>query len=593
MNDVVYNEIVATSGYELVYAVGTTYSLDVEAFMAIALSFARLGEFTEADLQTPHRLLEGVRKANDRIALFCNRGGVTPPARKNALSAMLDKSVFEVADDSQGHELANFHPKIWVIKERNIEHPEQRQIKLIVLSRNLTKDTSLDIAASLSAQLNGGSSELRRKHAPLKELLMRLADKAGLKRKMVRNLANDIDSLGEFKFQQPFVDYDFLPIYFGENLNHYIDLRKSIPAERMMVVSPFIDYDTLDWLNKYQPNEEKVLITRLDSLTPEIMKLYDRRKAEVWTMSPVAEQNDVQPMNLHAKMYYSWRPKTGGFHLWLGSANATHSGFYRNSEFLLRLTYKSGKDLFKKFKDEFCDESKQLCQKIDTLPDCEPTKVDHSISRAVRTWLISHGNLSAEVSKTDAGYDVTVSAKLFKDIDAEVTIAPLQLPENRITLSPAMKSGTIQVINKSDLSEFYILSAMPNNEGIEPVKMVIKIPTKGIPADRDDSIFRSIIDTRDKFLQYVEMMITDRPQEMTAMMMQQLEGALRSHNECTAKTTALYESLLRIAASNPEKLSDIQDLVSKMAEGIVPKSFERMCKTFKKTIKKLKGYGSL
>ena len=206
MNDVIYNEIVATPGYELEFAVGTTYSLDVDAFMAIALSFARLGEFTDADFQTPLRLLEGVRKANDRIALFCNRGGMTPPVRKNSLSAMLDKSVFEVANDAWGHELANFHPKIWIIKERSIEHPEQRQIKLIVLSRNLTKDTSLDVVATLTAPMKGSTQKLRRKHAPSKDLLMRLADKAGAKGKKVRRLANDIDTLGEFELHNPHKD---------------------------------------------------------------------------------------------------------------------------------------------------------------------------------------------------------------------------------------------------------------------------------------------------------------------------------------------------------------------------------------------------
>ena len=30
MNDLIYNEIVATPGYELEFAVGTTYSLDAE-----------------------------------------------------------------------------------------------------------------------------------------------------------------------------------------------------------------------------------------------------------------------------------------------------------------------------------------------------------------------------------------------------------------------------------------------------------------------------------------------------------------------------------------------------------------------------------
>lgn len=35
MNDVIYNEIVATPGYELEFAVGTTYSLDVDALSLI------------------------------------------------------------------------------------------------------------------------------------------------------------------------------------------------------------------------------------------------------------------------------------------------------------------------------------------------------------------------------------------------------------------------------------------------------------------------------------------------------------------------------------------------------------------------------
>lgn len=588
MNDIVYNEIVATPGYELEFAVGTTYSLDVEAFMAIALSFARLGEFTNADLQAPLRLLEGVRKANDRIAVFCNRGGMTPPVRKNALSAMLDKCIFEVTDDKWGHELANFHPKIWVIKERSLDDRDKRQIKLIVLSRNLTKDTSLDVAAILTAPLSGSNQKLRRKHAPLKELLMRLADKAGAKGKQVRRLANDLDNLGEFELNAPYMDYDFLPIHFGENLNPDIDFRKDMPGERMMVVSPFIDLETLSWLNEYRSLQAKVLVTRLNSLTPEIMQLYNSEKAEIWTMSPVAEQNDVQPMNLHAKMYYSWGPQTGGIHLWLGSANATQNGFYRNSEFLLRLTYKRGRNQFQDFKNEFCDESKQLCQKVESIPDSEPVNNDHTVSIAIRTWLISHGNLSADVHKTEDGYDVTVTAKHFKPLDADVTIAPLQTPDNRIALSQETKSGTVHIINKIDLSEFYILSVKPYDDEIEPIKMVIKIPTKGIPEDRDDLIFRSILDTRDKFLHYVEMMISDRPQEVTAMLMQHLEKGALSHSEYISRTTAFYESLLKIAATNPEKLNDIQELVSKLDVGIVPDSFKQMCSIFQKTIKKLR-----
>ena len=319
MNDLVYNEIVATPGYELEFAVGTTYSLDAEAFLAIALSFARLGDVTDADFQSPFRLLEGLRQANSKVAIFCNRGGLQPPVRMNPLYAMLDKSVFEVADERKGNELANFHPKVWIIKERSLDNPNKRLVKLIVMSRNLTKDTSLDCAVSMTAPLGvRTNAELRRKHQPLKDLLLILAEKANTdKRKKIRKLANEIDTMGAFELEPPYEGYEILPIHFGENLNSEINFETELPGERMAVVSPFIDATTLTWLNNFRPNQKKILITRMDSLSPEIMDLYSGENREVWVMTQVAEQNDIQPMNLHAKMYFSWGPKTGGVHLWL------------------------------------------------------------------------------------------------------------------------------------------------------------------------------------------------------------------------------------------------------------------------------------
>ncbi|MDE5774496.1 MAG: hypothetical protein K2H86_08590 [Muribaculaceae bacterium] len=586
----VYNEIVATPGYELEFAVGTTYSLDAEAYLAIALSFARLGDVSDADFQSPFRLLEGLRQANNRVAIFCNRGGLQPPARMNPLYAMLDKSVFEVADERKGRELANFHPKIWIIKERSIDNHEKRQIKLIVMSRNLTKDTSLDCAVSMTAPLGvRTNADLRRKHKPLKDFLLILAEKANSdKKKKIKKLANDFDFMGAFKLEPPYEDYDFLPIHFGENLNESIDFQSELPAERMAVVSPFIDLETLNWMNSFRSKQEKILITRLDSLTPEIMELYLGENREVWVMSQIAETNDIQPMNLHAKMYFSWGPKSGGINLWLGSANATHNGFYRNSEFLLKLTMKRGRGQFEEFKAEFCDENKQLCERITSLPEIEPTKEDHSLSIAVRRNLLCKNNLSAEVINIDGAYKVIITTKKVKGINGRITFAPIQEPWNEIELSPEDLRCDLKIAARSHLSEFYILKVTPEDETIEPIKMTIKIPTRGIPEDRDDQIFRSLIDTRDKFLNYVEMMITDRPQELAALLMHTSEAErsvnLRAQN---SRSNTLYESLLRIAATNPERLEDVQELVNRLDRTVVPESFAQMCAKFKQSIKKL------
>ncbi len=601
MNDLVYNEIVATPGFELEFAVGTTYSLDAESFLAIALSFARLGDVTETDFQSPFRLLEGLRQANDRVAIFCNRGGLQMPTRDNPLYAMLDKSVFEVSDERKGHELYNFHPKIWVIKERLIDNQNYRQIKLIVMSRNLTKDSSLDVAATMTAPLGVRTAvELRRKHQPLKDFLIKLADKANSdKKKKIRRLANELDSMGRFILESPYENYDFLPIHFGENLNTQIDIKADLAGQKMMIVSPFIDKQITDsrgndnpikWLNDYKPRAEKILVTRMDSLTPEIMNLYSSDKREVWIMSQIAEQNDIQSMNLHAKMYFSWAPKTkpDGIYYWLGSANATNNGFSRNSEFMLRLTM-SKRGYFEKFKAEFCDEKKQLCERITSLPELEFDKEDQSIAVAIRKNLVSPNNLSAEVVETDGKYAVEISAKKCKGICGRITFAPIQEHWNEEELMPDTLICRLKITSRTHLSEFYILKVSPSDEDIAPIKMVIKIPTKGIPEDRDDHIFRSLIDTRDKFLNYVEMMITDRPQELTSLMMQADESRAMGANAMVAhRSSALYESLLRIAATNPERLEDIEELVNRLDTNVIPDSFRQMSEMFKRSIKKLR-----
>lgn len=591
MNDLVYNEIVATPGYELEFAVGTTYSLDAEAFLAIALSFARLGDVTDADFQSPFRLLEGLRQANSKVAIFCNRGGLQPPLRMNPLYAMLDKSVFEVADERKGNELANFHPKVWFIKERSLDNPNKRQVKLIVMSRNLTKDTSLDCAVSMTAPLGvRTNAELRRKHQPLKDLIMILAEKAvGDKRKKIRKLANEIDSMGAFELEPPYEDYEFLPIHFGENLNSEVDFETELPGERMAVISPFIDVTTLTWLNNFRPKQEKILITRMDSLSPEIMELYSGENREVWVMSQIAEQNDIQPMNLHAKMYFSWGPKTGGIHLWLGSANATHSGFYRNSEFLLKLTLKRGRGQFEDFKSEFCDEKKQMCERITSLPEVETEKENNSLAISVRKNLISRNNLTAQVVNTGDDYIITIYAKRIKEIRGKITLAPIQEQWNEAELTSELQRCRIKVTTRSHLSEFYILKVEPFDEDVSPVKIALKINTTGIPEDRDDHIFRSLIDTRDKFLNYVEMMITDRPQELASLMISDAESwASMANSQSNHRCNSLYESLLRIAATNPERLDDVNDLVNRLDVKIIPESFAQMCAKFKQSIKKLR-----
>ncbi len=216
----------------------------------------------------------------------------------------------------------------------------------------------------------------------------------------------------------------------------------------------------------------------------------------------------------------------------------------------------------------------------------EPIEKNLSLGIAVRTRLISRNNLTAEVCSSESGYTINVRAKRLKDIPATIKIAPVQEPYNESELTPLECDIVVQ--DAANLSEFYILTAIPFDNSLEPVKMVIKIPTKGIPEDRDKIIFRSLINTRDKFLAYVEMMITDRPLEfMSILDFREENGRSISCHEFK-RHNALYESLLRIAAKNPEKLNDIQEIVAMAGDNIVPESFRHMASVFNRSAKKLR-----
>lgn len=603
MNDLIYNEIVATPGFELEFAVGTTYSVDAEVFFALSLSFARLGEdVSDEEFNSPFRMLQGAEKAMKKIALFCNRGGLAPPKKVNRLYAMLDKCIFEVYD--KHNKLANFHPKLWIIKERSLSDPEERQIKLIVLSRNLTKDSSLDIAVAMTAPLGvKNNKNIRRKHEPLKSLLLYLAQFADRKKKKkISALAADLDSLGSFKLTDRYDDYDFIPLLFGENLNRDIDIKEQLPGRKMIVVSPFLDKNepvyasegekpsVLEWLNDYGRTSRKVLITRMESLTPEIMDLYSGENREVWAISPLAVKNDIMPVNLHAKMYFSHSPREGGEYLWLGSSNATHNGFYRNSEFLLRLKLRKSRGQFDKFYKEYCDEEKQLFKRVEMREiDSNTVKEDHTLSIQVRSSLISSNNLSATVQKADTGYVVRITARRFKNISGTVSFAPIQHPFAAVEMDRDSKECILHVDNVMDLSEWYILSVRPfEDSNLEPIKMSVRIPTSGIPDDRDARIFKSIIDSEDKFLKYIELMVSDNPMELTAQFSALTENGYRSTPAfATQVPVTIYESLLKTVYSNPEKLRDIRDFIEKMNPDVVPRQFDNISKMFEKILKKL------
>ena len=586
MKDQMFSELLVSAGYEVDFAIGTTYSLNFDAMLSVPISMGMLGELDDSTLNNPYYLLESIRRSSDKFAIFCNKGGIAVPANVKTVYSLLEKSIFEVSNKKD--KLANFHPKIWIIKEHSIDDENQRQIKLIVLSRNLTFDTSLDIAASLTAPLYRKhiSKEIMRKHQPLKDMVEWLAEYAiGDKKRQIKSLAEDIDCLGEFQIDEPFYDYEFFPFKYGELLNP-IDLEKAMTGRRMITVSPFIDMPTLKRINeksKSYSDGASILITRDDYVNEEVFDFFDREQDAIYVVNESMLDNEVATIYLHAKCYYVSDPRddSKSNYLYLGSANATNTAFTRNTEFLLRLQFKPyQKNLWETVLAQFVNDDDGRFVPVLQRPTTKEservqyTELDKLLIEVTRCLFESEAK-----ENSDGSFSLYVSCnKLPKG--CKVYVAPMQLGSD--SLKEIDNPVVFERICPEHLSELYIIKVEKLNEVRDSV---IKIRTTGIPDNRDILIVQSLVNTKEKFIDYVTMMLSDNPAEL--VFENERDKNMKGSSSQTVKQPALYERLLRVAYEDPKQLKYIDTFVKEMKKDVVGESFEKMYSKFMSIFKKL------
>ena len=156
MGEVLYNEALLTPGYMVEAAIGTTYSLDLETLLEIPLAFGELTGCAEQYLQRPYYLLDVISKVSSKFCVYCNAGNIYSPLRKNEkeefqanallgerILTLLEECVCQVQPAAHHNSFASFHPKVWIILEKQTG-TENRQLKVMVMSKNLTYATDSD-----------------------------------------------------------------------------------------------------------------------------------------------------------------------------------------------------------------------------------------------------------------------------------------------------------------------------------------------------------------------------------------------------------------------------------------------------------------
>ena len=114
-----YGKLLAPpAGFALDCAVGTTYSLDLDALVGTSLALGLSEETDSTLMENPVCLLEALRATGDKTALFCQSGQIHLPGKVTSLYILLEKMVFSVRTPRHRGFTAypSFHPKFWLIR---------------------------------------------------------------------------------------------------------------------------------------------------------------------------------------------------------------------------------------------------------------------------------------------------------------------------------------------------------------------------------------------------------------------------------------------------------------------------------------------
>ena len=564
--------------YQLDFAVGATYSLDLDALVGASIS---LGLSTENDTNlntNPIFLLEALRTTGDKVALFCESGQIKLPNKTTKLHILLEDMVFQVTNnnDTKHSSYASFHPKIWLI--RYINHENDAIYHFVILSRNLTFDRSWDLSFSMDGKITDKKTN---KNNPLSTFLEYLSaystDMA--KTEKIRQMTRELEFVQFELNSSVFEGFEFIVngIEGAKPIQDY-QLFKSNSLEKLLVMSPFLSKEVIKDFNKRKNSKSKaILITRLNSLGPlkdenlDDFKFY-ALKDEVIDGESLLSEDSCQKQDIHAKMYVV--EKRTYTDLYLGSMNASDNGLNRNVEFMILLWARKRRfNIDKLLKDIFNDDKDNPFQ----LVNMDDIKIDidkgNDLNRIVKG--IVRLNASSKVISNEDKYDIEVEfEKDCRDHDIEIK-ALLSNKSEKFAKRIVFKNLT-----KDQLSEFFVITI---TKGEDTINRVIKIPVENLPEDRQNDVISDVVNDKTAFIRYVAFLLGD--EYVLSSLEESGDGESGPQISFTMQLPELYEKMLKAAMYAPEKFAEIEFLIKTLSgDGVVPEGFEELYNTFKEVI---------
>lgn len=326
------------SGFQLSYAVATTFTLDLTTALSAPLSFAA---HRVRESRDPIAILDAVRRVAHRIDIFAQAGQIFEPRVNSALFALLEPMIHPVKAPRPN---ALFHPKVWVLEYSN---GDVSSFRMLCASRNLTNDRSWDLVVRLDGI--GGESPSE-KNSPLSTFLRALPGMCVLplpteRAARVTALAEAVASV-EWELPDDVRSLRFHPLGIPGVVQE--PLHQLFAGISHGIISPFLTDEGIRRIVPAKSRSITVLsrreqLDRLDRLTLDridALILDDAANDDVPEADDDLPEGEAAPrpktepfVGLHAKAYVLDR-RTGS-HLFVGSANATEAAFAGNVEMLV------------------------------------------------------------------------------------------------------------------------------------------------------------------------------------------------------------------------------------------------------------------
>ena len=597
---VIYSDILRPEdGFEIDFAICTTYSLDLAALLLSAVSIAGF-QYVESDeaLNDPLAMLKSLRDIKDKFVVFCQDDRMVYSGKDNLLVGFLDKTIVSVHPKK-----GSFHPKVWVVR---MKRGNEIRYRFACLSRNLTFDKSWDMAVVLDGVL-----EDKERHEDLSKLMRDLIvmSKGRLDATQLAKLAIVQKELPRVRFEPPddFSD-DVNFIYCNSEKSLFSRLRGSF--NRMLVISPFITRSALDRLSSkvYDPSSNFFLISRKDELDALRKEEANAGKKTILTdLAKVLYLNDDYGSDeygnekenvlhgLHAKVILAqYRHDVFVFS---GSANATSSGLEgHNYEFMVRLRCN---------RRDFCPQNivetgplAGLTIAYDVkgqLPDADDLEkrladeIDRLKGSIIETCE------AIEIEDKLGEYTCYLRLKKTHDLKGEVFCWPLGSSETQaVRIGDKIDSNRIYLgkVEKAKISAFVVFTCAVTIENkTKKEKFILKLPIFNEPLGREEQLLCYIVNNKERFLKYILMLLGE------------IKTVCRgSESRITRKTghgsssdqmgmfNLSVEDLLECFAQYPERFNKIDNFVNglrshKESAEVIPEEFLSVWSTFEQLLK--------